>query len=121
MDIKEKMITSVKSLPKEFVAELKKINWRKAKISWMQLVALLSYLNILVVIPMMFAKKDRFIQYHAKQGMALLVVWVLFIFSFFAPVLPIIFGFYLALAIVIGWTNVLANKQQPLPLIGKLV
>jgi len=38
--------------------------------------ALLSYLGPLVLIPYFMEKNSKFVKYHAKQGMNLLVVWV---------------------------------------------
>lgn len=38
--------------------------------------ALLSYLGLLVLIPYFLEKDSKFVKYHAKQGMNLLIVWV---------------------------------------------
>lgn len=94
---------------------------RIRKINVWTILALISYLNILVFIPLLLSKKNTFIAYHAKQGFALLVVWVLFFFSFYIPVLPWIFALYILICIVYGIYNVLTSKEKPLPIIGKYV
>lgn len=111
----------LKDLPSGFIAELRKADFSKIKIKPKHLLALLSYLNILVIIPMFLVHKDKFIKYHVKQGMALLVVWVVFGFSFFLPILPMVLAFFIAICIVIGFANVLAGKERPLPIIGNMV
>lgn len=85
--------------------------------------ALLSYLGILVLIPLLAAKEDKFAQYHAKQGLVLLIVGVI---GMFIGVIPII-GWLLAPFITLAWlvfavlgiVNVVGNKKKELPIIGQ--
>lgn len=42
-------------------------------------IAVLSYLLILVFIPLLTYRDDRFIHYHAKQGLMLMLCWIVFI------------------------------------------
>jgi uncharacterized membrane protein len=82
--------------------------------------AILSYLHILLILPAIFRRKDGFVQYHVKQGVVLLAVWVLFFFSFFSPVLPWAFAFLILILTFSGIVNVILGKERPLPLIGKI-
>ncbi len=41
-----------------------------------KVVACLSYVSLLFLIPLLTAKESRFAQFHAKQGMALFIAWV---------------------------------------------
>jgi len=108
------------TLPK---IKLSKLDWSKInlrKVNGVTILAILSYLYILVLIPIIFGSKKPFIQYHTRQGMALLVLWVVFAFSFFVPILPWIVGLYILVCIVVGIINVVTGHERELPLIGKL-
>ena len=44
--------------------------------------ALISYLGVLALIPYFLGKSSKFVQYHAKQGMNLLIVWAGYIIAY---------------------------------------
>ncbi|MFC1789738.1 DUF4870 domain-containing protein [Patescibacteria group bacterium] len=86
-------------------------------------IALISYLGPLCLIPILTQEKNEFVKFHAKQGLILFIseaiIW------FFVALLPI---FYIILWIfniawlvlsIIGIINVTKNKKKELPLIGK--
>jgi uncharacterized membrane protein len=86
------------------------------------LMAALSYVSILVLIPYLMAKNDPFVHYHIKQGLVLLVIelavyvlgmviWMLY------PVLGLINLATLVLSII-GIVNVVQGKEKELPLVG---
>lgn len=86
--------------------------------------ALLCYLGILVIIPLITdAKNDPFVKYHIKQGLVLLIASVISWVVGMIPVLgwfllgPILGLFCLVLAII-GIVNAISGKEKPLPLIG---
>lgn len=87
------------------------------------LMAALSYVSILVLIPYLMAKNDPFVHYHIKQGLVLLVIelavyvlgmviWMLY------PILSIVNLATLVLSII-GIVNVVQGKEQELPLVGQ--
>jgi uncharacterized membrane protein len=87
--------------------------------------AVLSYLSILVVIPLISdAKNDLFVKFHVKQGLVLLISevigWVFlavpFVGWFLAPVLQLIF----LILIIIGIMNAVNGQTKELPIIGHL-
>lgn len=85
--------------------------------------ASLSYLSILVLIPLLTKKSDTFVQYHVKQGLVLLVpeliVYVVSgMFYFMWPVWSILNLGFLCLTIV-GIIHALRKEEKPLPLIGQ--
>ncbi len=87
------------------------------------MIAILSYLGILVIIPLLVAKGDEFVQYHAKQGLVLLVVGVVSMFIGVVPIIgwilaPFIFLACLILALI-GIINVLKKQKKQLPIIGQ--
>jgi len=77
--------------------------------------ALLSYLGILVLIPLLAKKDSKFAQFNAKQGL------LMFILEFFVWI-PII-GWLVGIALFIAWIivviNVLQGKYWKIPVIGE--
>ncbi len=84
-----------------------------------RLMAAISYLNILVLVPLVLSKKHSFVAFHARQGLALAVVWAVGILLFWLPVLGWLVVFFTLVEIIIGFVNVCRGKEKPLPLIGK--
>jgi uncharacterized membrane protein len=86
-------------------------------------IALLSYIGLLVLIPLLVEKEDEFVQFHAKQGLVLLITGIAISVINIIPILgQIIFLFgglgclFLALT---GIINVLNGQKKQLPLIGQ--
>lgn len=106
-------------LPK---VNLKRLDWSKLnlrKFNWLTFVSVLAYLNILVLITLVFARKSRFAQFHARQGLALLILTVIFGFTFYLPVLPWLLGLFIAICIIIGIINVITGHERLMPIVGK--
>ena len=108
--------------------------------------ALVSYLSILAFIPYFLGKSSKFVQYHAKQGMNLLIVTASYtVFSNLLCLIRIgrvstylgtyvverITPWWITLPVVIGWlclilitvvgiVNVSKGRAKELPIIGKL-
>ncbi len=86
-------------------------------------IAVLSYLGILLIIPLLVAKDNQFVKFHIKQGLVLLIAAIAISFIAWIPILGWLVGFIgwivcLILAIM-GIVNVLGGKKKQLPLIGK--
>ncbi|MFP4539649.1 MAG: hypothetical protein ACLFNN_01775 [Candidatus Paceibacterota bacterium] len=87
--------------------------------------ALVSYLIILFLVPLIAAKEDPFAQFHAKQGFVVFLIFSVGMFIGFMP-LPYI-GFLISyfiylvwiIFVILGITNVLKNEKKELPIIGK--
>ncbi len=77
--------------------------------------AVLSYLGVLVIIPLLLKKDSKFVHFHTKQGLILLVGWVLS----WLPFGPII-GLIALVFSIIGIINVLNGEMKKLPVIGDL-
>lgn len=88
------------------------------------IIAIFSYLGILVIIPLLTQHKDNpFVKFHIKQGLVLLITIIIGSAISMVPIIgwllaPLIFLFTFILA-VMGIINVLSNKQNQLPVIGK--
>lgn len=78
--------------------------------------ALLSYFGVLVLIPLLGKKDSSFVQFHAKQGLVLLVGWVI---SWF-PVFGWAIGLIVFVLSIIGIINVLNGEKKKLPIVGDL-
>lgn len=99
--------------------------------------AILAYIGILVLIPLLAAPKSKFARYHTNQGLVLFICELIagfvhgilhFMFTVVVDVhivdviLSIIFDIlYLAyiILIIIGVANVCQDKAKELPIIGK--
>lgn len=80
-----------------------------------KVMAALSYLSILVLIPLLTKKNSKFVQTHAKQGLALFIVEVIVTFIVWIPFI----GWLAALLVLIvslwGFIVALQGKFQAIP------
>jgi uncharacterized membrane protein len=91
-----------------------------------RVMAILAYIWILFLVPLLAAKGSKFARYHAYQGVALFITW--FLVQVLGHLLPhnlsglawIASLGVLALS-VIGIINAYSGKAKPLPLIGKFL
>jgi len=85
------------------------------------LMAVLSYFGILVIIPLLTdAKNDPFVKFHIKQGLVLLIAYVICAFIFWVPVVGWLLSLALFILFLIGVINAATGKQTPLPVIGQI-
>lgn len=78
--------------------------------------AFLGYLGILCLIPLLAKKDSKFAQFHAKQGLVMLIagffVWIPFI------------GWLMGLVLLVLWVmaviNVFSGKMAKLPVVGDI-
>lgn len=90
-----------------------------------KVMAVLAYLGILFLIPLLAAKESPYARYHTNQGL------ILFIFIFVCSILGVIpvLGWIIAIVGYIFWIvcaimgiiNAIGGKMKPLPLIGKFM
>jgi len=87
------------------------------------IIAVLSYIGILFLIPLLAAKENKFAQYHAKQGLVLFIAEIATMFIAWIPfigwAIGLIAWFTWITLSIIGIVNVLGGKEKPLPLIGQ--
>ena len=81
-----------------------------------KVLALLCYLGILVIIPLLIKKDSPFVQFHAKQGLILLIGWVV---SWF-PILGWIIGVVVFVLSIMGLLSVFNGEMKKLPIVGDL-
>ncbi|MEN3044068.1 MAG: hypothetical protein ABDH37_02465 [Candidatus Hydrothermales bacterium] len=88
-------------------------------------IALLSYLGILFIIPLILEPNDEFVKFHVKQGIVLFVFFM--IVFILGGIIPFIGWFVLwpigifiwILLLIVGIINALGGKKEKLPYIGK--
>ena len=85
--------------------------------------AILSYIGILVLIPLLAAPNSRFARFHANQG---LVLWIASMIVGAVAIIPIlgwiasfVGGIIVFVLMIIGIVNAAGGKAKQLPIIGK--
>ncbi|QQS20907.1 MAG: hypothetical protein IPL87_05205 [Candidatus Moraniibacteriota bacterium] len=81
-------------------------------------VAALSYLCVLVFIPLFLKRESPYCQFHAKQGVALLVVWILGSFVFWFPILGWGLAVFVFVLNVLGFVKALQGERWDMPLVS---
>ena len=85
-------------------------------------IACLSYLSILVLIPLLLARKSPFAQEHAKQGVILFVIGIAIRIAMFIPVVNLIAwiaSFVLAVVAIIAFVKCLMGEFWEIPVVGQ--
>lgn len=108
----------------------------RADIQNNKLMAALAYMGILVLIPIFAAKESKFARYHARQGLILLIVEMIFSVCYWMLsliVMSISWRLYFIVKIsgmasyiflvlaVIGISNAVSGRVRKLPVIGKIL
>lgn len=82
--------------------------------------AILSYLGILVLVPLLTdAKNDPFVKFHIKQGLVLLICFVIAMVLNIIPPIGILAWIACLILMIIGIMNAANHKQVELPVIGQ--
>ena len=105
----------------------------KADVEKNKLMAVLAYLGILVVIPIIVEPNSKFVRHHANQGLILLITsfvysvamrisavligWIPIIGSIILSLASLI-GIVLVVFIILGIVNVIQGNAKELPIIG---
>jgi uncharacterized membrane protein len=88
-----------------------------------KVIAALSYLGLLLLVPLLAKKDSPFCQFHAKQGLVLLIAWVIIGAISVIPILGWIIGIvgsiFLFICLIMGLVNSLSGQASELPLIGQ--
>lgn len=87
-----------------------------------KVMAILAYLGILVIVPILVAKDSEFVQYHANQGLVLFIAEIILFAIGIIPILGWLISFLGSLGVIVlaimGILNAVNHKKEPLPLIG---
>ena len=87
-----------------------------------KLVAAISYIWILFLVPLFAAKDDAFARYHANQGLVLflvsIVIGIIGLIPLVGTIIALIGGIVTFVFMILGIINALKGEMKPLPLIG---
>lgn len=87
------------------------------------MIAALSYIWILFLVPLITKKDSPFAKFHAKQGLVLFIAWIAVSVVGIIPVLGWIVGFVGSIAILIlsimGFLKAIQGEQWTLPVLGE--
>jgi uncharacterized membrane protein len=88
-----------------------------------KVIAAISYLGILCLVPLLLKKDDAYAQHHGKQGLVLLIGWVAIWMISLIPILGWFIGLFAGIALLIlsimGVLKALAGEKWVMPVIGK--
>ncbi len=87
-----------------------------------KLLAAISYIGILFLVPLLAAKDDAFARFHANQGLVLFLVGIVLgiigVIPFVGPIIAGIGGLVTFVFAILGIINAINGAMKPLPLIG---
>ncbi len=92
-----------------------------------KLMALLCYLGILVLVPLLVKKDSEYVKFHIQQGLVLLVTEIVWSVAWWILALIPVLGWVVGLAgwlvilylWIVGIVNALSGVKKELPLIGQ--
>lgn len=84
-----------------------------------KLFAVLSYVSVLSLIPLLFRRDDEYALYHGRQGLALLIYGVAADILGKIPGIGWIFSLFRVVCVFKGMINAANDIKEPLPYIGK--
>jgi len=86
------------------------------------LMAALSYVFVLFLIPLLFERESEYVQFHAKQGLVLFIVEVIFTILasvfFFIPLVGWVLYLFVFIMAMKGFVMALQGKKWEMPWLG---
>ncbi|MDQ6991946.1 MAG: hypothetical protein Q9M31_00590 [Mariprofundus sp.] len=89
-----------------------------------RILALMSYLGVLCIVPLLMNRDDHYVNFHARQG---LILWVWSVLAFLALHLPFLGKWFSSMSLMmvlvfsaIGIVSVLLRKAWRIPFIYSL-
>lgn len=85
-------------------------------------VSAIGYLGVLCIIPLLLERKSTFAQHHGKQGLVLLIAWMILWLGNIIPILGQVvwvFGSVVfIILIILGMINAFAGRLWDMPVLG---
>lgn len=82
-------------------------------------VAMIGYLGILCLLPLLLKKDSAFAQFHGKQGLILCLAWIVVMLVGWFPFIGWALWLVAVVFTVLGLMNAYNGKMEPLPFIGQ--
>jgi fumarate reductase subunit D len=83
-----------------------------------KIVAALSYLNILFLIPLFLKRDSAFCQFHAKQGLVMLIIFLLGGAIFWIPLFGWLLWILVVVADIVALIKALQGERYEIPVVG---
>ncbi len=88
-----------------------------------KLLAAVGYLGILCLVPLLAKRDSAFCQFHGKQGLVLLVTWMILWVGNIVPVVGQLVFFFgsigLLVLVILSMVHALNGEEWELPVLGK--
>lgn len=84
-----------------------------------KLMAALSYVGVLCFVPLIFMKRSRYAQENAKQGVVLLLAWIVGMLVFWFPLFGQLAWIVLLIVDVVAFLKCLNGEFWEIPIIGQ--
>lgn len=82
----------------------------------------IGYLGVLCLVPLLLERKSAFAQHHGKQGLILLIAWMLIWIGNIIPILGqivwVIGSVMFIMLIILGMVNAFAGRLWEMPILG---
>ncbi len=82
----------------------------------------IGYLGILCLVPLLLERKSTFAQHHGKQGLVLLIAWMILWIGNIIPILGqvvwVLGSVAFIILIILGMINAFAGRLWEMPILG---
>ncbi len=89
------------------------------EVEQLKYIAALSYLGILVFIPLFLRRESKFVRMHAAQGVLLLAAWMIGMVVFWIPLIGWLLGIFLLLGNIVSFLKCLQGEFWEIPFLGE--
>jgi len=85
-----------------------------------KVIAAIGYIGILALVPLLLKPKSQYAKFHGKQGLVLLIGWVINMFLAIIPPLSILVVVILIILSILGVLKALAGEYWEMPYLADL-
>lgn len=85
-----------------------------------KMIAALSYLSLLFLVPLLAKRESPFCQFHAKQGLVLAIIGIIGTFVFWIPVIGWLAAIFFFVVDIIGLVKALSGEAWKVPVVYDL-
>lgn len=83
-----------------------------------KIIAALSYIGILVLVPLLVKKDSKFCKFHAKQGLVMLIIFIVGWLIFWIPVVGWLIWIAAVILDLLALIQTLQGKYWEIPVVG---
>ncbi len=86
-------------------------------------ISAIGYLGVLCIVPLLLEKQSTFAQHHGRQGLVLMLGWLVLWVGNFVPILGQIVWMFgsliLFILLILGMINAFQGRMWEMPILGK--